>query len=213
MLGIFPFLLGFSAPDWLFLRIYGKNGTVHERSLGLWEWCESNSCHRNPSVGNEVVEDWFIIVVILQTLALLVYLVSLTMAILQNFAKIRWIRTLRVLKLRELLHRDSETPEDLGFIAGFLSFVGILLFTFMTADVVSHHAYYSWGFAMAFTGASIPVITGVLMCKAHVPVHMPAPQQAEPRVIHMLNPPEAAAGGSRRSDRQRGRHIDRPLMS
>ena len=56
MVGICPFLMGFSAPDWLFLRLYAKNGTVHERSFGLWEWCEGNSCYRNPSVGNEVVE-------------------------------------------------------------------------------------------------------------------------------------------------------------
>ncbi|GFS17164.1 hypothetical protein ElyMa_006815500 [Elysia marginata] len=219
IIGIGPFLLGFSAPDWLFLRLYAKNGTVQERSFGLWEWCEGNTCHRNPSVGNEVVEDWFIVVVILQTVSLLVYIVSLSMAALQNFARIRWIRTLRVLKLRELLHRDSETPEDLGFVSGFLSFAGILLFTTMTADIVSQHAYYSWGFAMAFAGASIPVITGLLMCKAHTVAHIPPPPQAEPTVVHMLNPmdnqdrrPEAAMD-RRRLDRQRNRRTDRHLQS
>ncbi|KAK3784017.1 hypothetical protein RRG08_025211 [Elysia crispata] len=219
MVGICPFLMGFSAPDWLFLRVYGKNGTVQERSFGLWEWCEENTCHRNPSVGNEIVEDWFIVVVILQTISLLVYLVSLTMAALQNFARIRWIRTLRVLKLREFLHRDSETPEDLGFLSGFISFAGILLFTIMTADVVSQHAYYSWGFAMAFTGASIPVITGLLMCKAHTLAHIPPSPQAEPTVVHMLNSSPLqdrgleAAAERRRSDRQRIRYMNRHFQS
>ena len=89
----------------------------------------------------------------------------------------------------------------------------------MTADVVSQYAYYSWGFAMAFTGASIPVITGLLMCKAHALVHPPPAPRAEPAVVHMLNPPTPqdrgleAAAERRRSDRQRNRHMHRQLES
>ncbi|CAL1529001.1 unnamed protein product [Lymnaea stagnalis] len=204
IVGICPFLIGFVAPDWLWFTRRGENATEVDGSFGLWEMCVDYKCSSNDILGNQVVDDWFLAVVIFQTIALPFYMVALVMAILQNFTPRRWLRTIRVVRLRQLLHKDSETPEDLAFIAGFLSFLAIIVFMIMTADIVSKGAYYSWGFAMSFTGASIPVISGVLMCKAHSPSFGPAPQPAEPRVVHTLSPT-----ASRRPERRVERPSDR----
>ncbi|BFZ17611.1 hypothetical protein BsWGS_20650 [Bradybaena similaris] len=185
--GICPFLLGFSAPDWLWFSI-GDNGTEVDGRFGLWELCLNYICTSNPITGNQLVNDWFLTVVICQSLALPFYIVALVLAGLQNFAPRRWLRRLHIQLLRQLLHRDSETPEDLAFISGFLSFLGIIIFMIMTSEEVSRGAYYSWGFAMAFTGATIPVLMGVLMCKTHAPTLPQHSQPSEPRVVHTLSP-------------------------
>ncbi|XP_005097284.1 uncharacterized protein LOC101857638 isoform X2 [Aplysia californica] len=198
LVGIWPFLLGFGAPDWLWFKKSGMNGTEMDGTFGLWELCVDNQCSSNPVIGNEVVDDWFIVVVILQTLALPFYILALVLALLQNFTPRSWLQSMRLRRLRLLLHRDSETPEDLAFVAGFLGFVGIIVFMIMTSEEVSHGAYYSWGFAMSFTAASILVITGVIMCKTHSPA-LPSPTQpSEPRVVHTMAPAAAARAGDPR---------------
>ncbi|KAK0053104.1 hypothetical protein Bpfe_017481 [Biomphalaria pfeifferi] len=199
--GICPFLIGFVAPDWLWFTDTGENATNIEGSFGLWEICVEDKCSSNDVLGNSQVEDWFLAVVFFQTLALPFYIVALVMAILQNFSPRRWLRTLRIERFRRLLHKDSETPEDLAFVAGFLSFLAIIVFMIMTAETVSKGAYYSWGFAMSFTGASIPVISGVLMCKAHSPSFNPPQQPPEPRVVHTLSPSNSRRTARRAPER------------
>ncbi|XP_059167123.1 uncharacterized protein LOC131949314 [Physella acuta] len=203
IIGVCPFLIGFVAPDWLWFS-RRENQTDVDGSFGLWEICKDYKCSSNDVLGNDIVEDWFLAVVVFQTLALPFYIISLAMAILQNFTPRRWIRTLHIPTLRHLLHKDSETPEDLAFIAGFLSFLAIIIFMVMTADLVAKGAYYSWGFAMSFTGASIPVIAGVLMCKAHTPTIIPPIHPPEPRVIHTLS-----HSSSRRTERRPQRQHER----
>ena len=57
IVGIWPFLLGFGAPDWLWFRRPDENGTEVEGSFGLWQLCldAKNECYMNAVVGNEVV--------------------------------------------------------------------------------------------------------------------------------------------------------------
>lgn len=92
-------------------------------------------------------------------------------------------------------------------ILGFLSFLGIIVFMIMTSEEVSKDAYYSWGFAMAFTGATIPVLTGVLMCKTHTPALRQPAEPSEPRVVHTLSSTDSsrrtARGASHSRDRRR----------
>jgi hypothetical protein len=212
LVGIGPFLLGFAAPDWLWFSHDGDNGTEITARFGLWELCLNYICTSNPLIGNQIVDDWFLTVVICQSLALPFYILSLVLVGLQNFAPRTWLRRLHIQLLRNLLHRDSETPEDLAFISGFLSFLGIIVFMIMTSEEVSRGAFYSWGFAMAFTGATIPVLTGVLMCKTHSPTVRPRSPPAEPRVVHTLSPSESRRPPRRPSNNNRGdRHHSRQL--
>ena len=68
IIGIWPFLLGFGAPDWLWFSFMDENGTSVDGSFGLWQLCiKNNQCYNNAVTGNEVVNGKSFLLNVIQT--------------------------------------------------------------------------------------------------------------------------------------------------